>query len=163
MRKRLRLAALAAALALLLSAAIVPLVDSWHHICRPSTALCLPVFWFYAAGGLGAFLASFMALNSGETVRLRSLLSFILLCDLFYTWIGGIGFMLHLFLPAPNLFGLTTEDRIWEWLELPLMSLMTGLFWGNLATLGFGFLIGLPTILWLALGRVRLPFFGTTS
>ncbi|MDH2355470.1 hypothetical protein QCM77_29170 [Bradyrhizobium sp. SSUT18] len=159
----MRLAALAAALALLLSAAIVPLVDSWHHVCRPGTALCLPVFWFYAAGVLGAFLASFIALNTGETVRLRSLLSFMLLCDLFYTWIGGIGFMLHLFLLAPNLFGLKTADRIWEWAELPLMSLMTGLFWGNLMTLGFGFLIGLPTILWLALRRVRLPFLGTTS
>ncbi|MCG2640840.1 hypothetical protein ACFPGQ_16845 [Bradyrhizobium sp. GCM10023181] len=160
---RLRLAALVAALALLLSAAIVPLVDSWHHICRPGTALCLPIYWFYAAAGLGTFSASFLALKTGERVRLRSLLSFALLCDLFYAWIGGIGFLLHLSLLAPNLRTLDAADRIWEWAQLPLMGLMTGLFWGNLATLGFGFLIGLPTILWLALRPVHLPFLGTTS
>jgi len=163
MRGRLRLAAIAAALALLLSAAIVPLVDVWHDICRPGTDRCLPIFWFYAAGGLGAFLASFIALKTGETVRPRSLLLFVVLCDLFYTWIGGFGFMLHLFLLAPNLTGLTTADRIWDWAELPLMSLMTGLFWGNLATFGFGFLIGFPTLLWLALRRQRRPFARPTS
>ncbi|QQO17822.1 hypothetical protein JJB99_17635 [Bradyrhizobium diazoefficiens] len=161
MRRRLRLAALGATLALLLSAAVVPFVDSWHHICRPDTALCLPVFWFYAASVVGAFLASFIALNTGETVRRPSLLSFILLCDLFYAWIGGIGFMLHLILLAPNTFGLTMADRIWQWAELPLMSLMTGLFWGNGVTLGFGFLIGLPTVLWLASPPMRLPWVST--
>ena len=182
MTPRFRLAVLAAILALLLSAAIVPFVRDWHNIYRTAwvddperpgrvkqIAVFFSVYWFYVAAALGTFLASLTALRSGEAVRARSLLLFLLLCDLFYAWIGGIGYMLSLHLLAPDLDALhythtlrhlDTAGRIWKWTEFPIMGLMTGLLFGNLATRGFGFLIGLPTIFWLAARRPWLRLLG---
>jgi len=44
---------------------------------------------------------------------------------------------------------LSTFDSILNWVELPMMGLLLGILGGNFVTRGFGFLIGLPTILWL--------------
>src|ERR1700744_5653234 len=94
MTPRLRLAILAALLALLLSAAIVPFVREWHYISRTAwiddperpgrvklIAVVFPIYLFYVAAGLGSFLGSWMALGSGEGLRLRSLLLFVVLTD----------------------------------------------------------------------------------
>jgi hypothetical protein len=170
MTPRLRLATLAAMLALLLSAAAVPFVYDWQHISQttliddPAHAgrvkhnlVVFPIYWFYVAAGVGCFLASYIALGSGEGLRARSLVFFLVLSDIIYAWIGGIGFMLSMVLLAPDtitLQPLSTFDRMVKWAELPIMGLMVGLLFGNLQTSGFGFLIGLPTILWLGARRL---------
>jgi hypothetical protein len=186
MTPRFRLAALAAILALLLSAATVPLVRDWHDIYRIATIddpehagrlkrvlLVFPIYWFYVAAGLGSFLASLIALGSGEGLRMRSLFFFLILSDVIYAGIGGIGFHLSMFLLAPDLDRLhhiatlqhlSTFDRIWKWVvELPIIGLLSGLLFGNLYTRGFGFLIGVPTIIWLGVRRLSANGFRLRS
>ena len=105
MKRRLRLAALAALLGLLLSAATVPFAG-WHHIYRTAwiadpehvgrvkqIAVTFPIYWFYVAAGLGTFLASFTELGSGEGLRARTVFLFLVLSDLTYAWVGGIGYI----------------------------------------------------------------------
>ena len=176
MTRRLRLAALAAILALLLSVATVPFVREWHNIYRTAwiddperaghvklIAVVFPIYWFYVAAGLSSFLGSFIALGSGEGLRVRSLVLFLVLTDLLYVWIGGIGYQASLHLLAPDwdqlhythtLQPLSTFDRIVNWIELPIMGLLIGPLFGNIATRGLGCLIGLPTIVWLGVRRL---------
>jgi len=176
MTRRLRLAALASILALLLSAAVVPFVREWHYIDRTAwiddpdhpgrvklIAVMFPIYWFYIAAALCSFLGSFIVLRSGEGLRARSLLLFLLLTDLLYVWIGGIGYHVSLHLLAPDwdklhytetLEHLGTFNSVLNWVELPVMGLLIGILGGNFATRGFGFLVGLPTILWLGLCRL---------
>lgn len=176
MRRRLGLAILAALLALLLSATIVPFVHNWHNIYRTAwindpervgrvklIAIFFPIYWFYVAAGLGTFLASLAVLRSGEGLRARRIFLFIVLSDFIYAWVGGIGYTVSLHLLAPDLDSLhythtlqhlSTFDRILKWAELPIMGVLIGPLFGNFATYGFGFLIGLPTILWLAARRI---------
>jgi hypothetical protein len=176
MTRRLGLATLAALLALLLSATIVPFVREWHDIHRTAwvddpehvgrvklIAIAFPIYWFYVAAGSGAFLASLIVLRSGEGLRARTLFLFLILSDLFYVSVGVIGYEISQKLLAPDLDQLhythtlrhlSTYDRIWNWAELPIEGLLMGPLFGNIVTYGFGFLIGLPTVLWLAVRRV---------
>ena len=176
---RFRLAVFAAILALLISAAVVPFVHDWHHIERTvrivdperpgrfkQIAIFFPIYWFYVAAAVGSFLASLIALRSAETVRVPSLIFFLLLCDFFYAWIGGVAYMLHLYMLAPDDNVISTlrdpdaPSRASKWAELPLTGLIGGVVFGNIATRGFGFLIGLPTIICLALRRRLVRIIG---
>jgi hypothetical protein len=176
---RLKLALLASGFALLLSCAVVPFVHHWHLIYRTAwiddpdragrvkqIAVVMPIYWFYVAAGLGGFLASLVTLGS-EAVRTRRLILFLILCDVIYAWFGGIGYSVSLFLRAPDfetlhlqhtLHELTAAERVWSWTGgLLSKGLLLGLVFGNLATDGFGFVIGLPTVAWLVFSGRRKP------
>lgn len=164
---RLKIAIAAAALGLLVSLAIVPHVDGWHHLCRvpwfPDSArpgrvirtlICVPIQWFYIAAALGCFLASLCSIKSIEGFRTSSLLFFLLWCDFFCMAIGGIAYNVYLSPLPQETLGHDVPQGVTWWLELLPEGVFSGLFFGNLATAGFGFLIGFPTVIGLPLWRV---------
>jgi hypothetical protein len=171
MTPRFRLAILTAILALLLSAAVVPFVRHWHQISSnvriddpehpgrvKQITIFFHIYWFYVAATVGSFLASFITLRPGETVRARSVILFLVRCDFFYAWIGGMAYILHLNLLPRDVVMSTLQHTagaggISKWVELPVLGLIGGLLFGNIVTGGFGFLIGLPSIICLALRR----------
>jgi hypothetical protein len=157
---RLKTALIAAALATVATFAIVTSLPFLFHICLPMMSRrigqvwCIPVYWFYIAAGVGSFLASRIAFPTGEARTKSSFMLFIFLCDVFSMWIGGAVVLVGPAVLNDFSFGQKNlPSEIFGWMVAPVNSLLMGMLFGNPRTLGYGFLIGLPTVAWLMASR----------
>ena len=106
---------------------------------------CLPIYWYYIFAFAGSWLAAVITLR--KITLLRSLL-FIILCDLFITWIAGVTLLVW-----DSLQPHAVPTSAYLWLLLPFLGLWLGGYVGNVVTFGFSLWAGAMALLFAISGE----------
>jgi hypothetical protein len=125
---------------------------------------CVPTYWFHIAAFLGVLTASLTVVRSIASVKISKLILFVLIADAVSMWIGGaVVIMTWRGYPGADNVLASRQAPFDYWFQFPLTTLLLGITFGNLATKGFGVLVALPPLAWLAWKRRRTANAGTVT
>jgi hypothetical protein len=120
-------------------------IDPNGRNVRTGHVACLPLYWFYIAPFIGAFLAAMVSFRAWQNPTFLRAILFLIICDVLTTWLAAMA-LRYYWQPT---FNTPIPSSILDWTNWSLNSLLFGLLFGNIVTKFLAIWAGALGLVWM--------------